>query len=270
MRGVATEGQHNAAVVQKIFHNKGHVNTRRGGVVSDFIALQVVERVSAGKVIVRNHKPPQRFVLVHRANKLLRRHNAQIFLRAVTVDAKDRGADPVRRCHVVGKKIEIAAVFARVGVGDIAVPLGCAVAGILKNLLDGPPRGRVRQVELIGGILQDGTEHFGVGRERDRIVRNDAACDNATVGHAEYIVGFDGDVPCLACPCLQVKTHPSGERGWRLAVRHTVDIAVIVQFCTPCVGAKRNFPNLAAVQRNGKQLGVAVIAVHDDVQRVVC
>ena len=39
MRGVAPEGQHNAAVVQKIFHNKGHVNARGGGVVSDFIAL---------------------------------------------------------------------------------------------------------------------------------------------------------------------------------------------------------------------------------------
>ena len=207
---------------------------------------------------------------MHRANKLLRRHNAQIFLRAVTVDAKDGGTGPVRRCHVVGDKIEIASVFARVGVGDIAVPLGCAVAGILKNLLDRPPRGRVRQVELIGGVLQDGTEHFGIGREWDRIVRNDAACDNAAVGHAEYIVGFDGNVPFLACSGFQVKTHPTGGRGRRLAVRHTVDIAVIVQFCTPCVGAKRNFPNLTAVQRNGKQLGVAVIAVHDDVQRVVC
>lgn len=39
MRGVAPEGQHNAAVVQKIFNNKGHVNARGGGVVSDFIAL---------------------------------------------------------------------------------------------------------------------------------------------------------------------------------------------------------------------------------------
>ena len=207
------------------------------------------------------------------------------------MDAKDGGAGPVRRCHVVGDKIEIASVFARVGVGDIAVPLGCAVAGILKNLFDRPPRGRVRQVELIGGVLHDGTEHFGIGREWDRIVRNDAACDNAAVGHAEYIVGFDGNVPFLACPGFQVKAHPTGGRGRRLAVRHTVDIAVIVQLgtpCvgakrnfpkdiavivqlgTPCVGAKRNFPNLAAVQRNGKQLGVAVIAVHDDVQRVVC
>lgn len=106
--------------------------------------------------------------------------------------------------------------------------------------------------------MHDGTEHFGVGREWDRIVRNDAACDNAAVGHAEYIVGFDGNVPFLACPGFQVKAHPTGGRGRALGCKTTVDIAVIIRL-HPCVGAKRNFPNLAAVQRNGKQLGVAVI-----------
>ena len=169
-----------------------------------------------------------------------------------------------------GKKIVVTSVFAHIAVLDSFVTFARAIEGRFKYLLDRLACGGVCQVELKCGVLHDGTAHLGIGREWDRIVRNDATCDNTAIGHAKYIVGFDGNVPFLAFTRLQVKTHSAGGTGRRLAVGYTVDITVIVQSGAPCVGAEGNFPNLAAVQRNGKQLGVAVIAVHDDVQRVVC